>query len=77
MEVAAPGMVFDIFDFDPARSDGAFHSLLVDPDLLSPGSSFDFSEVLTTGTITVVAEPASLALLFMGGVLLLRHRCRR
>ncbi|MCX5653456.1 MAG: PEP-CTERM sorting domain-containing protein [Planctomycetota bacterium] len=54
--------VFDILDFG-GRS-GEFSTLSL-PDLGS-GLSWDTSDLYTSGTITVVPEPATLALVLVG-----------
>ncbi|MBN2842733.1 MAG: PEP-CTERM sorting domain-containing protein [Sedimentisphaerales bacterium] len=68
--VAAYGDSFDLFDFDTIS--GTFTSIIT-PTL--PGElSFDLSDIYTTGVVTVVPEPASMALLTGAALLAVRRR---
>jgi hypothetical protein len=51
---------------------GTFNSVTV-PSLPN-GETWDTSDLYTTGTITVVPEPASITLMFASGCFLLRCR---
>ena len=66
------GQTFDILDFDPEKLSGRFSAFDL-PDL-GGGLSWDTSNLNTTGAITVTPEPATLALLALGGAVLLRRR---
>jgi hypothetical protein len=59
-----PGQIFNLFDFDSARSAGTFGSISVlDHGWLDPRYSFDFSQLYTTGIVSVIPEPNSAAIL--------------
>jgi T5SS/PEP-CTERM-associated repeat protein len=66
------GQTFDILDFDPGDLSGRFSAFDL-PDL-GGGLSWDTSNLYTTGTITVIPEPTTLALLALGGALALLRR---
>ncbi|MBE3100269.1 MAG: PEP-CTERM sorting domain-containing protein [Planctomycetes bacterium] len=68
------GQVFDILGFDPAGLSGRFDAVNL-PDL-GGGLEWDTSGLYSSGTIGVVPEPASAALLMAGmaGVALRRRR---
>jgi hypothetical protein len=71
------GQSFHLFDFDPARMAGEFDSIEV-VDMLAPGTEFDFSDLYTTGEVSVVVpEPGSAAFLLFSGALLMFGRPRR
>ncbi len=68
--VPAYGDSFDLFDFDSIS--GGFTTIIT-PSL--PGDlSFDLSNIYTNGVVTVVPEPASIALLTGAALLAVRRR---
>jgi len=68
--VPRPGDAFQLFDF--ASFDGQFIDIIL-PDLTG-GSQWDTSALETSGLVTVVPEPATLALLGLGGLVIFRRR---
>lgn len=69
------GQIFDLLDFAPGQVSGAFDSVVINANL-APGTSIDTSEVLTTGSVTVVPEPSGV-LLLLGGLATVLIRRRR
>jgi fibronectin-binding autotransporter adhesin len=70
-----PGQMFDILDFDPANLSGRFAAFDL-PDL-GGGLSWDTTNLYTTGAIGVAPEPATLALVGLGALALLRRKLSR
>jgi len=68
------GQTFDILDFDPENLSGRFSAFDL-PDL-GGGLLWDTSNLYSTGAITVVPEPATLALVALGALALVRRRRR-
>ncbi len=72
----SPGSTFDLFDFNAVAPGSQFSAII-----LPSGTSWDTSDLLTTGTITftgsAVPEPTSLGLLGLGGLALLRRANKR
>ena len=67
------GDSFNIFDFGAgATVDGEFSTLNL--PTLAAGLSWDTNDLLVNGSVSVVPEPSSLALLGIGGLCLLRRR---
>lgn len=69
------GQVFDFFDFEPGQVSGNFDQIIVNGNF-TPGMSLDTSNLLTSGFVTVIPEPAS-GLLLLGGLATAITRRRR
>jgi len=69
------GQTFDILDFDPENLSGRFSAFDL-PDL-GGGLSWDTSNLYTTGSIGVVPEPATLALVGLGLLAVIRRKLSR
>lgn len=66
------GNIFDILNFDPANLFGTFDTVSLPG--LSPELDWDTSSLYTTGEIGVIPEPATVALLGLGCLVLLHRR---
>ena len=69
------GQTFDILNFDPANLSGEFDAIDL-PDL-GGGLSWDTSNLYTTGALGVVPEPATLALVGLGMLAVIRRKLSR
>ena len=69
------GQTFDILNFDPAALSGEFDAIDL-PDL-GGGLSWDTSNLYATGAIGVVPEPATLALVGLGLLAVIRRKLSR
>ncbi len=67
------GLTFDLFDWDGANVFGSFDSVETNMDL-EAGLWWDTSNLYTTGEVTLVPEPATMSLLTLGGLTLLKRR---
>lgn len=65
---------FDLFDWSGGVS-GEFSSIVL-PTLADTSWRWDASAIYTTGEIAVVPEPASLSLLTLGALMILRRRMK-
>jgi len=70
--VPGPGTTFELFNFSNVTPGSQFSSLILPSDV-----SWDTSKLLTNGTITAIPEPTSIALIGLGGVMMLRRRRSR
>ncbi len=71
------GLTFDLFDWDGANVTGSFDAVETNMGL-ETGLWWDTSQLYTTGEVTLVPEPATMSLLALGGVAMLKRRrvCR-
>jgi len=69
------GQTFDILDFDPENLSGRFSAF--DLPALGGGLSWDTSALYTSGAIGVVPEPATLALMGLGLLAVIRRKLSR